>query len=280
MNIVTFVVMAKKNGKGTMTFWEHLEELRWHLIRSIVAVLLLAISAFLARDILFDQILLAPSSSAFITHRLFCQLSAYLNSPGMCLNNIDLKIINIALSGQFIAHMYISIMAGLILAFPYILWEFWRFIKPALLPVEKKHSRGAVVMASSLFYLGLLFSYFLIVPLTITFLGTYQVSLNVENQIALRSYINTVMSLSFAVGLVFELPIVVYFLTKIGVLTPHLMKNGRKIALILILLISAIITPADIFSMIMVAIPLYLLFEISITISARASRKISLPDAG
>ncbi|MDD2323047.1 MAG: twin-arginine translocase subunit TatC [Bacteroidia bacterium] len=271
--------MAKKNEKGAMTFWEHLEELRWHLIRSIVAVLLLAISAFLARDILFDQILLAPSSSSFITHRLFCQLSVYLNSPGMCLDNIDLKIINIALSGQFIAHMYISVMAGLILAFPYILWEFWRFIKPALLPVEKKHSRGAVVMASSLFYLGLLFSYFLIVPLTITFLGTYQVSLNVENQIALRSYINTVMSLSFAVGLVFELPIVVYFLTKIGVLTPHLMKNGRKIALILILLISAIITPADIFSMIMVAIPLYLLFEISITISARASRKISLPDA-
>jgi sec-independent protein translocase protein TatC len=166
------------------------------------------------------------------------------------------------------------------MAFPYILWEIWRFVKPALLPVEQANSRGAVLVATILFYVGVLFSYFLIVPLTINFLGTYQVSAAVENTIALRSYINTVISLSFAVGIVFELPIVVFFLTRIGVLSPSIMKKGRRIALVIILGVAALITPADIFSMIMVAIPLYVLYELSIGISKRVYRRKqkSLPE--
>lgn len=257
-----------------MSFWDHLEVLRWNLLRSIIAVLLFTILAFMGRDILFDKILLAPSTPDFIINRLLCKLAALINSPGLCMSDLNIKIVNITLSGQFMVHMYISLMVGIVMAFPYVIWEIWRFVKPALLPVEKENSRGAVLAATSLFYIGVLFSYFLIVPLTINFLGNYKVSASVENTIALRSYMNTVISLSFAVGLVFELPIVVFFLSKIGVLTPQTMKKGRKVALVVILAVAAIITPADIFSMIMVAIPLYVLYELSIGISKRVYKKM------
>ncbi len=252
-----------------MTFWEHLEELRWNIFRSVIAIMIFTIAAFFCRTILFDDILLAPSTPDFIVNRLLCKLADVINSPGLCMDNLNIKIINLTLSGQFVMHMYMSLMFGLVIAFPYVLWEIWRFVKPALLPVEKTNSRGAVFIATLLFYFGVLFSYFLIVPLTINFLGNYSVSSMVENTIGLRSYVNTVISLSFAVGLVFELPIVVFFLTRIGVLTPELMKRGRKVSLVVILSVAAVITPADIFSMIMVAIPLYVLYEASIVISKR-----------
>ena len=265
--------MAKKKNKEEMTFWEHLEELRWHILRSVVAIMLFTILAFFGREILFDDILLGPSTPEFIVNRWLCQLAELIKSPGLCMDQLNIRIINITLSGQFMVHMYMSLMFGVVMAFPYILWEIWRFVKPALLPVEQANSRGAVLVATLLFYVGVLFSYFLIVPLTINFLGTYQVSSTVENTIALRSYINTVISLSFAVGIVFELPIVVFFLTRIGVLSPSIMKKGRRIALVIILGVAALITPADIFSMIMVAIPLYVLYELSIGISKRVYRR-------
>jgi sec-independent protein translocase protein TatC len=258
----------KKKDKE-MSFWEHLEELRWHIIRSFAVVLVLAVVAFINREIVFDYVILAPKDSSFITSRLLCKLAELISAPGLCIDTLSLEIINITMSGQFLIHMYISIAAGLILGFPYVLWEIWRFVKPALKSKEKKYSGGAVLIMSLLFLLGIFFSYFLIVPLTLNFLGTYQVSDFVENRITLRSYINTVVSLTFAVGLVFELPVLVYFFTKIGVMTPAFMKKNRKYALVIILIISAIITPADIFSQIMVAIPLYGLYEISIGVSKR-----------
>jgi len=179
------------------------------------------------------------------------------------------------MSGQFLIHMYISIAVGVILAIPFVLWEIWSFVRPALKGNEKKYSSGAVIVMSLLFLIGIAFSYFLIVPLTLNFLGTYRVSDFVANHITLRSYINTVVSLSFAVGVVFELPILVFFLTKIGVLTPTFMKKNRKYALVIVLIVSAIITPADIFSQVMVAIPLFALYEISIVISKRVYAKQS-----
>ena len=179
------------------------------------------------------------------------------------------------MSGQFLIHMYISIAVGFILAIPFVLWEIWRFIKPALKINEKRYSSGAVIVMSFLFLVGICFSYFLIVPLTLNFLGTYRVSDFVVNQITLRSYINTVVSLTFAVGVIFELPVLVFFLTKIGVLTPTFMKKNRKYALVIVLIVSAIITPADIFSQVMVAIPLFALYEISIVISKRVYAKQS-----
>ena len=177
------------------------------------------------------------------------------------------------MSGQFLTHMYISAVAGFILAFPYVLWEIWRFVQPALHQNEKKYSRGGLLISTLLFLVGILFSYFFIVPVTVNFLGTYSVSGNVVNQISLSSYINTVVSVTFAVGIVFELPILVYFLTRIGVVTPDFMKKNRKYMVVVLLTVSAIITPPDMFSQMMVFIPLWGLYEVSILVSKRVYKK-------
>jgi len=264
----------KKNPKEKeMSFWDHLEELRWHIVRSFLAVVILAIVAFLNRTIIFDMVILAPKDSEFITNRLLCQVSEFLSIPSLCIDNLSLKIINISMSGQFMTHMYISMVAGVIVAFPYILFEIWSFIRPALHMNEKKHSGGAVLVSSFLFICGVLFSYFLIVPLTVNFLGTYQVSDFVENQVSLSSYISTVVSVTLSVGIVFELPIFVYFLTKVGIITPAFMKRNRKYMLVVILTLSAIITPPDVFSQILVCIPLFGLYELSIKIASRVHKK-------
>jgi len=269
-------VNTKKDGsekEKVMTFWDHLDELRWHIMRSLIAVVILAIVAFLNREIIFDHIILAPSTSDFITNQLLCKLGKLLSLDALCIEDMNLQIINIKMSGQFLTHMYISIVAGFILAFPYVLWEIWRFIKPAMKENEKKYSSGGVFISSLLFLMGILFSYFLIVPLTVNFLGTYHVSETVFNQISLSSYINTVVSVTFAVGLVFELPILVYFLTKIGILTPDFMKKNRKYMYVIMLIVSAIITPPDMFSQILVVLPLITLYEFSIGVSSRIYKK-------
>ncbi len=263
-----------------MTFWEHLEELRWHIVRSIAAVVILAVVAFLSKDFIFNQVILAPKSSDFITNRLLCQFSHWMSSlwaaispDSLCIENFNLKLINIKMAGQFLIHLYISIFAGIIVAIPYIIWEIWRFIKPALYKHEQQHARGAVFWSSFLFLIGVLFSYFVVVPLAVMFLGSYNVSQSVENQIALTSYISTVVSLAFAVGLVFELPIFVFFLTKVGVVTPMFMRKSRRAMIVIVLIVSAIITPADVFSQILVAIPLLGLYEVSILISDSVYKK-------
>jgi sec-independent protein translocase protein TatC len=176
------------------------------------------------------------------------------------------------MSGQFMTHMYISFMTGLVLAFPYVIWEIWSFIKPALKPKEQRYSTAAVIVISLLFLLGILFSYFLIVPMTINFLGTYQVSESVENTVSLNSYISTVVSLSFSMGIVFELPVFVFFLAKVGIVSAELMKRYRKMMIVVIFVVAAIITPPDAFSQMMVSIPLLILYEISIVV-ARKARK-------
>jgi len=265
-----------KNNKPkekVMTFWDHLDELRWHIMRSLIAVVVLAIVAFVNREIIFDYIILAPSSSEFITNRALCKIGDFLSVSALCVKDMKLQIINIKMSGQFLTHMYISIVAGFILAFPYVLWEIWRFIKPAMKETEQKYSSGGVFISSLLFLMGILFSYFIIVPLTVNFLGTYQVSDSVYNQISLTSYINTVVSVTFSVGLVFELPILVYFLTKIGVLTPDFMRNNRKYMYVIMLILSAIITPPDMFSQVLVVVPLIVLYEFSIGVSNRIYKK-------
>jgi sec-independent protein translocase protein TatC len=271
---------GKTNTVKELTFWEHLEELRWHLVRSIAAVIILAVIAFLSKDFIFNNIILAPKSSEFITNRMLCEFGRFLSNlwsvisaSAFCISDFDLKIINIKLAGQFLTHFYISIFAGIIISVPYIIWEIWRFIKPALYDNEQKHTRGAVFWSSFLFLSGVLFSYYLIVPLAILFLGSYNVSDNVENQIALSSYISTVVTLSFAVGLVFELPIFVYFFTKVGLITPAFLRKNRRGMIVIVLILAAIITPADVFSQILVAIPLVGLYEISILVSDRIYRK-------
>ncbi|MCF8367560.1 MAG: twin-arginine translocase subunit TatC [Bacteroidales bacterium] len=278
-------ISNKKNNapveeENEMSFWEHLEELRAHLFRSIAAIMVFSIAAFLAKRIVFDVIILAPKSADFITNRLLCKASDWLSIDALCIGRLNLSMQNINMSGQFMTHMYVSLIAGVIVAAPYIIWEMWRFIMPALKPKEKKYSRGAVFVSSLLFFSGVLFAYFLIVPLTINFLGTYQVSPDVPNQIHLNSYISTVVSVTIAVGIVFELPILVFFLTKVGIVTPAFLKKNRKIMFIIVLVLSAIITPPDVFSQILVCIPLIGLYELSIKISEKVYKQKEAELAG
>jgi sec-independent protein translocase protein TatC len=264
---------GKKKGEKEMSFLEHLEELRWHLIRSVLAVVILMIVAFLFKNIIFDKIILAPQNSQFITNRLFCQLGEYFNTDALCINTKKLNLINIKMSGQLTTHITVSLIAGLILAFPVILWEFWQFFKPALKPNEARYAQGAVFAASMLFFIGVCFGFFILAPLSIHFLSTYEISSDVVNQINVRSYIGTITSLCLATGLVFELPIVAFFLTKIGIITPTFMRKYRKHAIVVIFIVAAIITPPDVFSQTLVAIPLLILYEVSIFISARVMKQ-------
>jgi len=256
-----------------MTFLEHLNVLRGHLLRSIASVVVFAIIAFLLKDFIFSTILLAPKSDTFFTNRVMCQLGHLLHTSKICLNDKPLDIINIDLAGQFKIHLTISLFGGLILSSPYIFFELYRFIMPALKEKERKYSRGMVFYTTMLFLIGVLFGYYLITPLTINFLGGYSVSAQVANQINLRSYIGTITSLILSTGLVFELPVLIYFLSKVGIVTASLMKHYRKHALVVFLLLSGIITPPDLFSQFLVCIPLYLLFELSIMIAGRIDKQ-------
>ena len=258
-----------KKGDKEMSFLEHLEELRWHIIRSVVAIFVLMIVAFCFKKIIFDGIVLAPRYADFLTTKWLCKLGELLNKGALCINQQPADLINITMAGQLTMHFKVSIVAGLILAFPVILWEFWRFFEPALKPNEKKYTGGIVAISSLLFFVGVLFGYFALAPLSVYFLTMYEVSDAVVNQINLKSYVGTITSICFATGFIFELPIIAFFLTKIGVITPEFMRRYRKHAIVLALIVAAIITPPDVFSQILVAIPLLILYEISIFISAR-----------
>jgi len=262
-----------KKGEKEMSFLEHLEELRWHIIRSVLAVLFFMILAFIFKNVIFGKIILGPKSPGFITNRLLCQLGEYLNTTALCINTKPLNLINIKMSGQLTTHITVSMVAGLILAFPIILWEFWKFFKPALRANEARYAQGAVFAASMLFFTGVLFGFFMLAPLSIHFLSSYEISEDVVNQINIRSYIGTLTSICLATGLVFELPIIAFFLTKIGLITPSFMRKYRKHAIVVIFIIAAIITPPDVFSQTLVAIPLLILYEVSILISARVMRQ-------
>jgi len=268
----------KKSGEaeGEMTFLQHLEELRWHIIRSVIAVVVGAIVAFMLKDFIFDKVILAPKSPGFITNRLLCQLADAVNVPVLCINQNPLNLISIKMSGQFTTHISISLIAGVIMAFPYIFWEFWSFFKPALYDKERKHARGAVLAASSLFIIGILFGYYIISPLSINFLSSYRVSDLVDNQINITSYIGPVTSVALSAGITFELPIVVFFLARIGIITPEFMRKYRRHAIVVVLVIAAVITPPDVFSLILVSIPLVLLYEVSIFIAGRVAKKREL----
>ncbi|MCJ7448315.1 MAG: twin-arginine translocase subunit TatC [Bacteroidales bacterium] len=270
-----------KKGDGEMSFLEHLEELRWHIIRSILAIVILMVVAFLFKNFIFGNVILAPKDPQFITNRIFCQLGHYLserwsiikNPDLLCINTKQLNLISIKMSGQITTHITVALVAGLILAFPVIIWEFWKFFKPALHSNEAKYARGAVLFSSALFFTGVLFGYYLLAPLSIHFLSSYTISPDVVNQINIRSYIGTLTSICLATGLVFELPIIAFFLTRIGVITPDFMRKYRKHAIVVIFIVAAIITPPDVFSQMLVCIPLLLLYEVSIFISWRVMKR-------
>ena len=262
------MALSNKNPNKEMNFLSHLEALRWHLVRSAIAICVLAVIAFFNKELIFDGIILAPKNKDFPTYRVLCYLSKKFNID-MCFDQINFSVINLDISGQFTTHMWIAFMSGFILAFPYFIWELWRFIKPALSDRELGISRGVVFFTSLLFISGLLFGYYVITPLSINFLGNYQVSAEVHNTISLDSYINIVTVMSLSTGLVFELPMIIYFLSKIGFITPQFMRTYRKHAMVVNLILAAVITPSpDVTSQMLVAFPLFELYEISIYVSA------------
>ena len=259
--------MAKKNI-NEMSFLDHLEELRWHLIRAVSAVVITATAAFLAKSFIFGQLIFGPARADFVTYEFLCNISKYIGmEESFCFSELPFRIQSRTMAGQFSAHIWTAITAGFIIAFPYVVYEFWKFISPGMHQNERKHSRGFIIVSSILFFLGVLFGYYIICPLSINFLGTYQVDNMVHNDFDLSSYIGLIRASVLASGLVFELPIIIYFLTKIGLVTPEILKKYRKYALVGVLVLSAIITPPDIASQVIVAIPILILYQISIYIS-------------
>ncbi len=262
-----------------MNFLDHVEDLRWHIIRSAIAILVGAILIFIKVEWIFDRIIMGPAHSDFVSYKWFCALGRLLHYNDFCLGEIKMDFQNTAVTGQFMMSLSISLMLGFIIAFPYVLWELWKFIKPALKPVEIRMARGIVFWCSLLFFSGVLFSYFIVAPYTINFFGNYRLSPMVKNIITLDNYYDTMSNMILALGIVFELPILVYFLSRIGVLTPEFLRAKRRYAIVILFILAEVITPPDLFSCLLVFIPLYILFEVSVSISGRVVRAKRKRDA-
>ncbi|MFI5172037.1 MAG: twin-arginine translocase subunit TatC [Chitinophagales bacterium] len=265
---------AIKKNKDEMTFMEHLEDLRWHIIRIVLVIVILSIVFLLYPQFIFDKIILAPKDSNFITYRLFCNLGERFNIDGLCYTTLDYKLFYLNLSSPFLLYIKIAFMAGVIFAFPYILWEIWRFVKPALLSHEKSNLGGAVLIATLLFYIGAMFGYFLLAPFSINFLATFTLSEQIENQFTFDSYLGILTGMVLWTGLIFEIPMIAYFLAKLGLLGKKFLARNRKYAFVISIIMAAIITPSgDAFSLFLVALPLWLLYEVSIVVVMVVERK-------
>jgi sec-independent protein translocase protein TatC len=265
--------MAKKN-LSEMSFLDHLEELRWLLVRSTIAILVMATVTFFISDYVFDTIIFGPTHTDFITYRTFCDLSHYIGfKDSICVESLPFIIQNTNMEGQVNILVWICITAGFILAFPYILWLLWRFISPALYEKERKNAKLFIFVASVLFFLGVLFGYFVIIPMSVNFFATFKVSEVVKNQFSLESYIGMIKTSVIACGLFFEMPIIIYFLTKLGLVTPQFLRKYWKYAVVIILIVAAIVTPPDVISQLVVAIPMLVIYEASILISLLVYKK-------
>ncbi len=258
---------------GEMSFLDHLEELRWHLIRSLTAIFVFAIAAFVSKGVVFGTIILGPSKPSFWTYRMLCNLSEILNSDALCISELPFIIQSRQMTGQFSMHITSSFVIGLICAFPYAFWEIWRFVKPGLYDKERKAATGATFYVSLLFFMGVFFGYFVVTPISINFLSNYQIDPSILNEFDIISYVSTVTTLVLACALLFQLPIVVYFATKAGLVSSSLLKTYRKHSIIVILMLSAVLTPPDPFSQVLIAIPLGLLYQLSILIAVKLEKK-------
>ena len=255
-----------------MSFLEHLEALRWHLVRSVVAVVVGAIFSFINGRFIFDKILLGSTKPNFWTYQKMCELSQYLYQyDRICINEMDFKLQALDIQEQFYQHFMIAIIGGLIIAVPYILFEIYRFIKPALKSTEKRYSGLVIGFASMLFFTGILFGYYILSPISVNFLANYSLSPDIERNFKVSSVISFITMLTLGAGILFELPIVVYFLAKIGLLTAQNMKEYRRVALVIILVIAAIVTPPDVASQLILSIPIMLLYEVGIIIARRVA---------
>lgn len=258
-----------------MSFIEHLEELRQHIIRSLLAVVIFAVVIFVATDFVFTNILFAPIQKDFPTYQFLCWLSPYVGlGDGLCYDPTNIKLITLEMGEAFSLHLRVCFFGGIIAAFPYILWEVWRFISPGLYDYERKSVRGMVGIGSLLFALGISFGYFIISPFGINFLVNYSLPMinTGKNEIVASSFINYLIMFTIPVGLVFELPVVIYYFARLGMITPQFMREYRRHAIVMILIVSAIVTPPDVVSQVFVAIPVYILYEISIGVAGKQAR--------
>lgn len=259
--------------KNEMSFLDHLEVLRWTLVRSSLAIIGFGMVAFMMKGFIFNSIILAPKDPSFVTYRFLCEVSQFLGTDGLCIDEIPFIVQSRTMAGQFSTHIWTSIFFGFIFAFPYLIYEVWKFLKPALYDNEKKNAKSFIFVSSLLFFIGIFFGYYVITPLSINFLGSYTVADEVKNNFDLNSYTGLLKASCLSAGLIFELPIIIYFLTKMGLVTPEFLKEYRKYALVLVLILAAIITPPDIISQVIVAIPMIILYEVSIKISKYVIRK-------
>jgi len=256
-----------------MSFLDHIDIFRKHLVRSIIAILLLSTVAFIFKEILFDVIIFGPSKTDFWSYRKVCELSQYIYSDNrLCIEKINFTVFNRSVTGQFNMHFFVALVAGFVLAFPYILWEIWRFIRPALSTKERTYATGLVGYGTLLFMSGIGFGYFIMIPISINFLGNYQVSDVVSNDFTLESYINFVSMLTLASAVIFELPIFIYFMAKMGIISSEFLKKYRRYAIVIVLVIAAIVTPPDVASQLILSFPLMLLYEIGIMITKRVEK--------
>lgn len=267
--------MAKqKKNVNKMSFLDHLEEFRWLLVRCSAGILIGACIAGYFSDFIFNEILFGPMSGKFVTYEFFCELAQKYNlDRSFCDTSLNFSVQNTEIEGQLSLMVWTCITAGLIISFPYILLQFWNFISPALYKKERKNAIKFIVISSLLFFLGVGFGYFVLTPLSLNFLSSFSVSSFIKNDINVNSYIGTVKTTSLATGLVFELPIIIYFLSTLGIVSPAFLREYRKWALVIILILAAIVTPPDVISQVIVTIPLVILYEISIFISAAVQKK-------
>ena len=273
MRILNYFFNKRGHAKqAQMAFVDHIEELRWHIIRAILAILIASAYCFFNIEWIFTNIILGPTQNDFISYQYLKKLGELLHISALQLKDMSIQFQNTELSGQFMMSFSVSFMMGLILSFPFVFWELWKFIRPALKANELKYARGIVFWSSLLFFIGVLFAYYIIAPFTINFFANYQLSPQFKNIITITNYYDTMSDLIMGMGLVFELPVIVYFLSRIGILTPKLMRDKRRYAIVIIFFLSVIISPPDWFSCWLIALPLMLLFEISIGISDRANK--------
>ncbi len=259
----------KGKSKDEMSFLDHLNDLRWVLVRCSVAILIMAIVAYMFSDYIFDTIIFGPTQPNFFTYRFFCDTSHYLGfADSICIEELPFTIQNTEMEGQVNIFVWTCILVGFILAFPYILYQFWTFISPALYEKERKNAFWFIIVSSLLFFIGIIFGYFIIVPMSVQFLATFKISEFVKNDINIDSYIGMIKTAVIASGLFFELPIIIYFLSKLGLVTPTFLRKHRKYAIVILLIVAAIVTPPDVVSQITVTLPMLVIYEISIFISA------------
>lgn len=274
MALLDFLDRRKKSGSEEMSFIDHLEELRWHLIRSVIAIAVGAIAFFIYVREIVDRILLAPAKDDFITYGWFCKLSHALGlGDAICMKGVKVSFLSTQLTGQFISSFTISFVGGFIVAFPYIFWEFWRFIKPALSDKEKRNTGGVIFWVSLLFFTGIAFGYYVLTPFMVNFYFSYSLSPLIEIKPTFSDYLENLIYTTVGIGVLFQMPLLVMILAKIGIVTGTFLRKYRKHAFVLIVIAAAIITPStDPFSLAIVAIPLYILFEASIIVASRINK--------